>query len=76
MAKSEEIELKEARLRSKLKRSGYLLRKTRFRDPGLRSTYPGYMILDGDNRIVAGGYPREFSLTLEDAENFLQEVGA
>ncbi len=73
MSKLYEIELKEARLRARLKRQGYRLQKSRFRNPELRATYSGYMIIDNNNRIAAGVYPREFSLTLEEAENFLQE---
>lgn len=74
MSKSNETELREARVRSKLKRAGYSVRKPRYRNPELRDFYAGYMIIDGHtNNVVAGGHPRAFSLTLEEVEEFQLE---
>ena len=74
MSRSNETELGEARVRAKLRRAGYFLRKSRYRNPELRNAFPGYMIIHGDtNTVVAGACPREFSLTLEEADEFLSE---
>ena len=64
-------ELREARVRSKLKGMGYSLQKTRYRRPDLRSACPGFRILNArTNALVAGDW---FSLTLDQVEEFQLE---
>lgn len=60
---------REQRLRRLLKRDGYFLRKSRFRNPELVSYYGGYRIVSENNVVVAG---ESFGLTLDDVERWIK----
>ena len=52
-------------LRRAARRLGLSVRKSRIRDPNSPS-YGGFILVDKDNCVLAGGYPWLFSLDLED----------
>ena len=57
----------EDRMRRTLERRGYILYKSRRRDPEAID-YNGFMIADAEtNACIAGGDPYAYSLTLADA---------
>lgn len=63
---------RESRLRSKLTRRGYRLKKNRVRDERALG-YKGYMIADIEAHfIVAGAVPYNFFLSLDDVEDFIK----
>ena len=64
---------REARYRRALKKNGFLLRKSRFRNPGVFSVGL-YCILDGRNRYVSGSEGNGFSLTLDNVETWTQKL--
>ena len=67
------VEQKEDMLRKNLKRRGYLLRKSRIRNPQVPG-FGGYMIVDmNTNFVVMGASPFTFSLTLDDVESFVRD---
>lgn len=67
------VKRKEDLLRRSLKQMGYLLSKSRTRNPQLLG-YGGYMIVDMDtNFVVMGASPFSFSLTLDDVESFIRD---
>lgn len=64
------VQAREARVRRTLKRDGYVLTKSRVRNPE-DYRYGGYMIVDAQiNGVVAGGSPIEFCLDLDDVEKW------
>ena len=64
--------VRENKARRVLDRRGYVLYKSRRRDPHAID-YGGYMIADSQTQaVVAGADPRAFSLTLEDVEAFIE----
>ena len=64
----------ESSLRAKLQRLGFGLLKSRYCHPELKAFYAGFMILNRDmNVVVEGAWPREFSLTLADVEQFVTD---
>jgi hypothetical protein len=68
-----DAKVRESHLRSKLKKMGYRLQKNRARDPQ-SDNYGGYMIIDETtNLIVDGAHPFEFSLSLNEVDNFTKE---
>lgn len=74
MASNPELKKREAVLRRQLNRKGFSLRKSRYRIPEVRAAHDGYMIIHLEtNTIVAGARPREFSLTIDEAAQFLTE---
>ncbi len=69
----QEVKVLENRLRRKASRQGLHLQKSRTRDPDALD-FGGFMLVDPNpnpNTLVAGGSPREFSMTLEDVVSFL-----
>ena len=60
----------ENRLRCRLKRQGYLLRKSRKRNVLTIDDWGGYMIITPNGWIVAGEH---FDLYLEDVQRFVEE---
>jgi len=59
---------RENRVRRALKRDGYLLQKSRKRDPNSLE-FGGYMVIDADrNYVVFGSDGWAFSASLEDVE--------
>ena len=62
-----EIKNREARLRRKLKRRGYILRKSRKHNPNF-DDQGGYMILDRDSGFAIWGV--KFDLSIEEAEAY------
>ncbi len=72
MASILELKKREAVLGRQLDRKGFSLRKSRYRIPEVRAAHDGHMIVHLEtNAIVAGARPREFSLTIDEAELFL-----
>ncbi len=68
-----EEKVMENRFRRALARRGYSLQKSRRRDPRALD-YGGYMIIDpGTNSVIAGGSPREFSMSLSEVEAWLAQ---
>lgn len=67
------IKNRENRLRKKLGKMGYGLKKSRLRD-GRAVGYGGYMIIDRQtNAVVSGAAPYDYCLSLDDAETFARE---
>jgi hypothetical protein len=67
------VKRKEDSLRRSLKQMGYLMSKSRTRNPQAPG-FSGYMILDlGTNCVVMGASPFSFSLTLDDVESFIRD---
>ena len=64
---------REARCRRALKKNGFLLRKSRFRNPGVFSVGL-YCILDDRNRYVSGSGGNGYSLTLDNVEAWTQKL--
>ncbi len=65
---------REMKARSKARRLGLGLMKSRVRNPQSPS-FSGYMIVDPDqNAIVRGAHPFVFSMDLEQVEDFLAEA--
>jgi len=61
----------ESRLRRKLRRDGFMLKKDRARPSRSVDHLGGYMIIDAQfNRVEAG---ERFSLTLEDVAKFTED---
>lgn len=64
------IKVRENRIRRIAERRGYLIQKSRRRDPYAHD-FGGYMIVEPvRNMVIAGGTPNAYSLTLEDVEEF------
>ncbi len=67
------FQAREARARRQLNRMGYILRKSRARNPE-DMTYGGYLIADPESRVVVYGYGnagRNYDLSLEDVEDWI-----
>ena len=64
---------REARCRWALRKNGFLLRKSRFRNPGVFSVGL-YCILDDRNRYIAGSGGNGYSLTLDNVEAWTQKL--
>jgi hypothetical protein len=63
--------VRENRLRRMAQRQGYVLRKSRRRDPRALE-YDGYMLVEPSRNVPVLGYtPHAFSATLDDVETFL-----
>jgi len=63
--------VQENRLRRMAERQGYVLQKSRRRDPRAID-YGGYMVIDRvHNWVVFGGEPRSYSASLDAVEAFL-----
>lgn len=61
----------EQRLRRKLRRNGYLLRKTPSRSSQRELLGVGFMVIDGDtNCIVLGSYPWPYSASLDHVDHW------
>lgn len=63
--------VRENRLRRMAERQGFVLAKSRRRDPRALD-YGGWMILLPSGRVVSGNVPHPYSLTINDVEAFLQ----
>jgi hypothetical protein len=61
----------EIRLRNTLKRRGFILSKSRRRDPQALD-YGGYWIIDGNKNLVAGD---EFGISLEEVDEWVKGMG-
>jgi hypothetical protein len=59
----------ENQVRLVARRRGLALVKSRSR--AVVERHGGFMLLDGDGRIVAGGVPAAYSLRLDDVQQFL-----
>lgn len=71
--KSVQDKREEDRVRRALARRGFLLRRNRCRTPGVHG-YGGYMVVNAEhNAIVAGAHPWPYSLTLEEAAEWLED---
>jgi hypothetical protein len=69
----EDQKVRENRLRRKLGRMGYVLTKSRARDPDAL-TYGGYQIVDGQSGALVAGWgnaERGYALDLDDAEAWI-----
>jgi len=64
---------REARCRRILRQNRFLLRKSRFRNPGLFG-FGLFCILDVTNRYIAGSEGNGYSLTLDDVETWTQHL--
>ncbi len=64
--------VRENRVRRMLMRQGLLVQKSRAKDP-LAIGYGGYMIIDRDRNVIAGGGELPYSMTLDDVERFALE---
>ena len=65
--------MRENRLRRMAERQGYLLRKSRPRDPRALD-YDGYMLIEPTQNVGVLGYtPHAFSATLDGVEAFLTD---
>jgi hypothetical protein len=63
--------VRENRIRRMAARQGFVLNKSRRRDP-MALDFGGYMLVDlYDNFVVAGADPIPYSLSLDDAEAWL-----
>jgi hypothetical protein len=70
MSSTEKLEIRrEGRLRRQMHREGFVLRKSRVRNPHVHDL-GGYMILDGSSNTVAAG--SNFDLDLDDVEQWLR----
>lgn len=70
MQTDQAYKVRESRLRRVLRRHGYVLNKSRARDPGTIG-YRQYQIMDSNNAIVAGGWTGNgYELTLDDVERW------
>jgi len=68
-----EDKVRENRLRRMAERRGFLLKKSRRRDPGALG-FGGFMLVNAEtNAVVLGGHPFEYSADLDDIEAFLTE---
>ena len=67
-----EDKVRENKARRTLARRGYVLVKSRRRDPHAFD-FGGYIITDQYNRVVTGTDPVAFSLTLDDVYDFIEE---
>ena len=65
-----DLKIYENRLRRMAARQSLTLMKSRTRDQRA-TTYGGYMIVDQENNVVAGGHPSAYSLSIDGAERFL-----
>jgi hypothetical protein len=63
----------EAKVRAALKRRGLILAKCRRRDPQARD-FGLYRIVDFNGRVVAGGHPYDYSLTLDEVVDELSRL--
>jgi len=69
-----EEKVRENKIRRKLKRMGFILKKSRARDPQARG-YGGYAIIDEDLGIIVAGATRwVFDMSLDDVEAHIQEL--
>lgn len=72
MAAREADKVRENRLRRMAERQGYMLQKSRRRDPRAID-YGGYMIVDPNaNAIVAGGEMNGYSMSLDEVQTWLE----
>jgi hypothetical protein len=71
------IETREARVRRRLRREGYVLQKSRARNPEVRATQGGYAVIDVYlNALVSHAGPHGFGATLEDVEELAGSLPA
>ena len=64
---------RDARVRGRAKRLGYLVLRSRSRSP-MNPCYGMYLIVDADtNCCVLGSRPFDYSLTLEEVEAYFDE---
>jgi hypothetical protein len=69
-AEAQRDKVRENRVRRALQRQGYVLVKSRARDPRALG-YGQFLIADQQNNIVAGGHgPSGFDLTIDDVERW------
>ena len=74
MTVEQELKVKENQIRRKLKRMGYILKKSRRKDPDAYD-YGGYMILDLWSGVVMfASDPIPYCLTIEDVEEIVAEA--
>lgn len=63
---AKELKTLEQRLRRKLHKNGQFLRKGRGRNSN------GYMIVDENKWVVAGGSPNAYSMSLDEVVSFVE----
>jgi len=74
----EDERVRENRLRRKIGRMGYILMKSRARDPDAL-TYGGFQIVDPETKGLAAGWGnanRGYALDLDDVEAWIREATA
>jgi hypothetical protein len=70
MIQEQDEKVRENRIRRMIERQGYILKKSRSRDPRVAS-YGGYMIVDREtNGVIAGGHPWAYSMNLDEVEEW------
>ncbi len=68
----DDLKVRENRVRRIAKRRGYVVQKSRRRDPYAHD-YGGFIISEAARNIVVAGHsPNAYSLTLEDVEEFFE----
>lgn len=68
------VEQQENRLRKRLKRMGYRLKKNRKKNSQIPRNIGGYMVLKlGSNCVVDGAKPHPFCLSLDDVEFYFRD---
>ena len=69
---SEDERVRENRLRRMARRRGYLLQKSKRRDP-LAIDFNGFMLMDAfSNAVVLGARKHAFDASIDDVEAFLE----
>ena len=65
---------REDRVRRKLRRNGYLLKKTPARSWLRREYGAGCLVIDSGNCVIVGGGGRGYRASLEDVEDWASEL--